>query len=203
MSQNRYFPTTAIAVSGMYSSSHIKLGRPYGGVAIIWNKHINKYIQSIGTESKRVAAVLFTNATDKLLFITVYMPCDTGVGDVNRAAEDFYDVLTEISRIVHVYDEYEVVIGGDCNTAYIRNNAHSTLLRNFCEDEGLVNANKNADIGRIRLVKFRPTMLGSAHFRTVKMLLTEAASRTENSVHVRTGNMETPQTNLACLINYH
>ena len=28
--------------------------------------------------------------------------------------------------------------------------------------------------GRIRLVKFRPTMLGSAHFRTVKMLLTEA-----------------------------
>ena len=29
-------------------------------------------------------------------------------------------------------------------------------------------------IGRIRLVKFRPTMLGSAHFRTVKMLLTEA-----------------------------
>ena len=29
-------------------------------------------------------------------------------------------------------------------------------------------------IGRIRLVKFRPTILGSAHFRTVKMLLTEA-----------------------------
>ena len=67
------------------------------------------------------------------------MPCDTGVCDVNRAAEDFYDVLPEISRIVHVYDEYEVVIGGDFNTAYIRNNAHSTLLRNFCEDESLVN----------------------------------------------------------------
>ena len=30
------------------------------------------------------------------------------------------------------------------------------------------------DTGRIRLVKFRPTTLGSAHFRTVKMLLTEA-----------------------------
>ena len=28
--------------------------------------------------------------------------------------------------------------------------------------------------GRIRLVKFRPTMLGSVHPRTVKMLLTEA-----------------------------
>ena len=30
------------------------------------------------------------------------------------------------------------------------------------------------DNGRIRLVKFRPTMLGSAHLPTVKMLLTEA-----------------------------
>ena len=31
-----------------------------------------------------------------------------------------------------------------------------------------------SDYGHIRLVKFRPTILGSAHFRTVKMLLTEA-----------------------------
>ena len=59
----------AIAVSGMDSSSHIQLGRPYGGVAIIWDKNINKYIQSIDTESKRVAAVLFTNATDKFYLL--------------------------------------------------------------------------------------------------------------------------------------
>ena len=81
----------AIAVSGMDSSSHIQLGRPYGGVAIIWDKNINKYIQRIDTESKRVAAVLFTNAIRTNCYlgsITVYMPCDTGVCDVNRAAED-------------------------------------------------------------------------------------------------------------------
>ena len=129
----------AIAVSGMDSSSHIQLGRPYGGVAIIWDKNINNYIQSIDTESKRVAAVLFTNATVKLLLITVYMPCDTGVCDINRATEDFYDVLSEISRIAQMYDEYEAVIGGDFNTAYKRNNANSTLLRNFCEEESLIN----------------------------------------------------------------
>ena len=33
------------------------------------------------------------------------------------------------------------------------------------------------DNGRIRLVKFRPTILGSAHFRTVKMLLETFSSR--------------------------
>ena len=115
-----------IAVSGTDSSSHIQLGRPYGGVAIIWNKNINNYIQSIDTESKREAAVLFTSATVKLLFITAYMPCDTGVCDSNRAAEYFYDVLTEISRIVQIYDEYEAVIGGDFNTAYKRNVGSNT-----------------------------------------------------------------------------
>ena len=92
--------------------------------------------------------MLFTNTTVKLSFITVYMPCDTGLCDVNRAAEDFYDVLTEISRIAHVHEEYETLIGGDVNTAYKRNNALSTLLRNFCEDESLVDANmqKKANI---------------------------------------------------------
>ena len=33
------------------------------------------------------------------------------------------------------------------------------------------------------------TILGSAHFRTVKMLLTEAGQSNKNSVHARTGNM--------------
>ena len=40
-----------IAVSGMDSSSHIQLGRPYGGVTIIPDKDINNYIQSMDTES--------------------------------------------------------------------------------------------------------------------------------------------------------
>ena len=171
----------AISVSGMDSSSHIQLGRPYGGVAIIWDKNINKYIQSIDTESKRVAVVLFTNAKIKLLFITVYMPCDTGVCDVNRAAEDFYDVLTELSRIVHVYDEYEVVIGCYFNTVYIRNNAHSTLLRNFCEYESLVNANmhKNADIDYTHCNYASGTTSIIEHF-----LLTEQAYDSIINVHV-------------------
>ena len=45
--------------------------------------------------------------------------------------------------------------------------------------------------GRIRLVTFRPTILGSAHPRIDKMLLTEAGQSNGklNSVHVRTGNI--------------
>ena len=49
-------------------------------------------------------------------------------------------------------------------------------------------------IGRIRLVKFRPTIVGSAHFRTVKMLLTEAGqsngkfSSRSNWIHGDTTN---------------
>ena len=40
---------------------------------------------------------------------------------------------------------------------------------------GVASGRVHVYIGRIRLVKFRPTILGSAYFRTVKMLLTEAS----------------------------
>ena len=61
----------AIAVSGMVSSSHIQLGQRYGGVAIIWDKNNNKYI-SIDTESNMVAAVLFTNAGQIVMYYCLH-----------------------------------------------------------------------------------------------------------------------------------
>ena len=52
----------------------------------------------------------------------------------------------------------------------IRTVEHNVCTIRFVFVRGLI----TEIIGRIRLVKFRPTILGSAHFRTVKMLLTEA-----------------------------
>ena len=43
-----------------------------------------------------------------------------------------------------------------------------SLIRDINWDSSLMG------VRGIRLVKFRPTILGSAHLRTVKMLLTEA-----------------------------
>ena len=45
---------------------------------------------------------------------------------------------------------------------------------------GQTSPNANINYGRIRLVKFRPTMLGSVHPRIVKMLLTEAGQSNGN-----------------------
>ena len=52
--------------------------------------------------------------------------------------------------------------------------ANTTLGRSEYTGGATVDLLPFSNIGRIRLVKFRPTILGSAHFLTVKTLLTEA-----------------------------
>ena len=127
----------------MESSNQIHVGRPYGGVAILWAKRIHNLVKCIDTESNRVVAILFNSESTKLLFINVYMPCDTGICDVLRV-EQFNDVLNEIARLIQSVNtnpyNYDVVVGGDFNTDYNWHSAHITLLESLCNDEHLLNA---------------------------------------------------------------
>ena len=56
--------------------------------------------------------------------------------------------------------------------------------------------------GRIRLVKFRPAVLGSAHLHPVKMLLTEA-DQSNGKFCPRANWKHYLYLDLTCLINYH
>ena len=94
---------TSVAVSGMDSASGIHVGRPYGGVAIIWNKCINTCIKPVYTESKRLTAILFTYQAYKILIITVYMPYDSGTKDISMV-EQFSEVLDGIANLIRIYD---------------------------------------------------------------------------------------------------
>ena len=121
----------------MDSSFQIQSGRPYGGVAILWTKNINNYVSCIDTNSKRLVAILFISEMSKVVFINVYMPYDTGICDETRA-DVFSDVLNDISRLIESVDPHDV-IGGDFNTDFSRNSAHTTLLKAACVNEQLIN----------------------------------------------------------------
>ena len=68
-------------------------------MAIQWNKIINNLVKCIDTALNRVVAISFNSESTKLLFINVYMPCDTGTCDV-LMVEQFNDVLNEIARLL-------------------------------------------------------------------------------------------------------
>ena len=130
-----YFYT---GVSGVDSKKDIIQGRPHGGVAILWHKSLNNKITVLITGNKRICAIS-VNISDKqsVLIITVYMPCD------NRSHspdEEFIDVLNNVEQLLIQSSCNCVILCGDMNTSFTRNNFHSTYLSQFMENVVLYNA---------------------------------------------------------------
>lgn len=59
-----------------FDNSDILVGRPYGGVAILWRSDLSFTVSILNTNSRRVCAVRMDSVDYKLLFINVYMPCE-------------------------------------------------------------------------------------------------------------------------------
>ena len=123
------------AVSAMDETKLPRIGRPEGGCAVLWKKNLEVSVMPINTNSPRLCAVTMKSETIKLLIISVYMPTDDNSND---NYEEYGDVLYEISSILNQYDEYDIVIGGDLNVDFSRNNSRNlTLFKQFLHLEDL------------------------------------------------------------------
>lgn len=126
-----------IECSGVDSSDTILRGRPSGGVAILYKKSIAGSIIKINTSSKRVCAVIL-NSKDGLndvLFINVYMPCDTFS---NTSCSDAYlETLNAIDQLICKYPNARLLIGGDWNTDPSRLNAQTRVFMEFTNRNNL------------------------------------------------------------------
>jgi exonuclease III len=124
--------------SGVDSSSTILAGRPYGGVAILWNKCLSNRVVPFTICNRRLCAVKVILDNDvKLLLINVYMPCDNRSKTVVH--EDYQKVIDDIEQVL-LSSEYDcVMIFGDLNTCLNRNNAHTKLLLQFAKQNELYN----------------------------------------------------------------
>ena len=123
------------AVSAMDETEIQRTGRPAGGCAVIWKKNLEVAVTPINTSSPRLCAVTMKSETIRLLIMSVYMPNDD---NSNNNYEEYGDVLYEISSIVGQYDGYDIVIGGDLNVDFSRNNSRNlNLLKQFLHLEDL------------------------------------------------------------------
>ena len=123
------------AVSAMDETEIQRTGRPAGGCAVIWKKNLEVSVTPINTNSPRICAVTMKSENTKLLIMSVYMPNDD---NSHSSYEEYGEVLYEISSIVEQYDEYDIVIGGDLNVDFSRNNSRNlNLLKRFLHLEDL------------------------------------------------------------------
>jgi exonuclease III len=119
------------AVSGV-NDSELLSGRPYGGVAILWHKRWDKYVQRVTViGSRRVCAISYQTEFQKILFICAYMPGDSY--SALAVADEFLDVLDCIECLSTRMSDHLLIVGGDLNLDFARNNAHSRCLEMWIE----------------------------------------------------------------------
>ena len=124
------------AISSMDDSDNGRIGRPYGGVAIVWNRSLPFFLQPVQTINPRIAAIAITKNYYKIILINVYMPTDSGTV---ASMMEFCDVLNKISSIIDLYKSYQCIIGGDFNVNFSKSNSlNLTAMKSFLDMESLM-----------------------------------------------------------------
>ena len=124
------------AISTMDESEVGRVGRPYGGCAILWHSDLALTFIPIRTMSTRICSVQVKSSNFSFVIINVYMPCDD---NKNVNVYMYGDVLSEVSSIISLYDDdNEIIIGGDMNVDYSRTDSlNLSLMKQFVTEEDL------------------------------------------------------------------
>jgi len=123
-------------VSGM-KDNDIRVGRNYGGTAIICNRSLNCNIEPIHTDSDRLCAAKLTIGKMSMLIASIYMPIDTCYDKANL--ESFKYQLNVITQLCNEYDISNIIIGGDLNTDLSRTQSlHTDALLSYCQSQCLM-----------------------------------------------------------------
>ena len=91
------------------------------GVSILHKKSLSCYIEHIKPSHRRTCAISITIENLSCLILSVYMPCDTYLG--NNVNSEFVDCIDNIKNDLQSYDFNHIIITGDVKTVFSRDNA--------------------------------------------------------------------------------
>ena len=116
------------------------VGRPYGGIAILWRKTLGKKCLITGVDDRIMAISLPLSNNENILLYNVYLPyqCRDNYGE-------FMEYIGKINMLVQSADTPYVLVMGDFNAdlSNINDNSNNGVhfgkeLRDFCHNEGLI-----------------------------------------------------------------
>ena len=99
----------------------IVVGRPFGGVAILWHKRFYQSVSTIQTASDRMSAIWITTDLGTILIISVYMPVDYGN---EQSVEDYITEIGLLGGLLESNEYDSVTILGDLNTDLRKGTSH-------------------------------------------------------------------------------
>ena len=88
-------------------------GRPFGGVAFLWNKSINSNVQYIGCDSmNRCVAIKLSTANRVVIIFNVHFPCHS---DTAAYRNDICMLVGYMEDVVQHTSWTDIIILGDFN----------------------------------------------------------------------------------------
>jgi exonuclease III len=118
----------ARGVSAM-DTTKLLVGRPFGGVAILWRKSLASVVKVSTYEDSRLMGLELMSGSTKILIICVYLPTET--------PDNFDEYVSYLGKIHSIVDEAQtsnVYIVGDWNANLLKNSVHGSELINFCAE---------------------------------------------------------------------
>ena len=120
----------SIGKSGVDSSREILVGRPSGGVSIMYHKSIARHVKTVASDNRRVCGVLVTLVNNcTMLILCVYFPCDSY--SMSSPSDDFVELINDVEQCLHSVPCDDILICGDFNASLERRNAHTAHLLSF------------------------------------------------------------------------
>jgi exonuclease III len=108
---NDFYATASSAVD---TSSGMLIGRPYGGVAILYRKSLASCIDVFKYDDERIIGITLSSNVGSLLILCVYMP--TNYGDA-ISLESYVEYLGKLQAIISQHPTMHTIIAGDFNCA--------------------------------------------------------------------------------------
>ena len=132
-----YFAHThdTFVVPAVKCNKTVNRGRGKGGLAIIWKKHLTKYVTKVPCNNFRLQAIKFSLPQCEFLLINSYFPCDPQVENFDDS--ELLNVLADLKYLIKQSDCHNVLLAADLNSQFSRETYFTTLVADSMNDLSL------------------------------------------------------------------
>ena len=150
--RSKYSKTHDVFIVPAYKDySQVSKGRGSGGLATLWNKNLTKYVSKVKCTNYRIQATKFSLPDGPLLVINSYFPGDPRTDNFDDS--ELLTLLSDIRQAIRESNCQNVLLAGDLNSHFSRNNRFTNIVKNFVEESSLIifweNCLENANINTV------------------------------------------------------
>jgi exonuclease III len=131
------FSSFGLSAMNSKAAEGILVGRPFGGVAILWNNKLSNIFNRVASDDqfgRYISAKLHIRGVFDIIITCVYFPC---VKSKNEYIVEASPIIGHIENVLSAYNVAEHVIAGDFNFPFDFGNGGFDLFKSVVQDYDL------------------------------------------------------------------